>query len=51
VVVSVNYDTKAVNTVEGNVAGDEVRRISYDWSSTAGYVKSGKTFLGVAPRE
>jgi surface antigen len=51
VVVSVNYDTKAVTTVEGNVSGDEVRKISYSWSSTDGYVKSGKTFLGVAPRE
>lgn len=51
VVVSVNYDTKAVTTVEGNVAGDEVKRITYSWSSTTGYVKSGKTFLGVAPRE
>ncbi len=51
VVVSVNYDTKAATTVEGNVAGDEVKRFTYDWSSTKGYVKSGKTFLGVAPRE
>jgi hypothetical protein len=51
VVVTVNYDTKAVTTVEGNVSGDEVRKITYSWSSANGYVKSGKTFLGVAPRE
>ncbi|GAB3065963.1 hypothetical protein GCM10027080_02070 [Pedococcus soli] len=51
VVVSTNYSTKSVTTVEGNVAGDEVRRFTYSWSSTNGYVKAGKTFLGAAPRE
>jgi hypothetical protein len=50
VVVSVNYDTKKVTTIEGNVNGDEVARKVYAWDSN-GPTLSGKVFRGFASRE
>lgn len=50
VVVRVNRDTGRVRTIEGNVAGDEIRRYSYTWDDADGPSKSGKHFLGHASR-
>jgi hypothetical protein len=50
VVVSVNYDTNKVTTIEGNVNGDEVARKVYAWDSN-GPTLSGKVFRGFTSRE
>lgn len=50
VVVHVNRDTRRVRTIEGNVAGDEIRRYSYSWDGPEGPTKAGKHFLGHTKR-
>lgn len=50
VVTAVNTTTKVVTSVEGNVAGDEIRRYTYAWDSN-GPTKDGKHFMGHTSRE
>ncbi|MDT0212771.1 CHAP domain-containing protein [Rothia sp. ARF10] len=50
VVTAVNATTKVVTSVEGNVAGDEIRRITYAWDAN-GPTKDGKHFMGHTSRE
>lgn len=50
VVTAVNTTTKVVTSVEGNVAGDEIRRYTYAWDSN-GPTKDGKHFMGHTARE
>lgn len=50
VVMTFNYDTNKVVTIEGNVNGDEVARKVYAWDSN-GPTLSGKTFKGFTDRE
>lgn len=50
VVTAVNVTTKVVTSVEGNVAGDEMRRFTYAWDSN-GPTKDGKHFMGHTSRE
>jgi hypothetical protein len=49
VVTAVNATTKVVTSVEGNVAGDEIRRYTYAWDAN-GPTKDGKHFMGHASR-
>lgn len=50
VVISYNYDTNQVVTIEGNVNGDEVARKVYAWDSNGPSI-SGKNFKGFTDRE
>lgn len=50
VVTAVDTTSKVVTSVEGNVAGDEIRRFTYTWDSD-GPTKDGKHFMGHTSRE
>ena len=50
VVISFNYDTNQVVTIEGNVNGDEVARKVYAWDSNGPSI-SGKNFRGFTDRD
>lgn len=50
VVTAVDATTKVVTSVEGNVEGDEIRRITYAWDAN-GPTKDGKHFMGHTSRE
>lgn len=50
VVTAVNTTTKVVTSVEGNVAGDEIRRFTYAWDAD-GPTKDDKHFMGHTSRE
>ena len=50
VVTAVDTTTRVVTSVEGNVAGDEIRRYTYAWDAD-GPTKDGKHFMGHASRE
>ena len=49
-VTAVDATTKVVTSVEGNVAGDEIRRHTYAWD-TDGPSKDGKHFMGHTSRD
>lgn len=50
VVISYNYDTDKVTTIEGNVNGDEVARKVYAWDSN-GPTNPDKNFKGFTSRD
>lgn len=50
VVISYNYDTDKVVTIEGNVNGDEVARKVYAWDGNGPSIAE-KTFMGFTDRE
>lgn len=50
VVTAVNATTRVVTSVEGNVAGDEIRRYTYAWDAN-GPTKDGKHFMGHTSRD
>lgn len=49
-VVEIDTQTRRVDTVEGNVDGDEIARKSYVWGDD-GLQRAGKTFRGYTSRE
>jgi hypothetical protein len=50
IVISYNYDTDKVVTIEGNVNGDEVARKVYAWDANGPSI-ADKTFKGFTDRE